>query len=443
MPASPLDSAIYRDLFLDAETAPLFTDSAEVRAMLLVEGALARVQGELGLIPELSATAIHRASMELQIDPAGLAAETGQSAVVVPALVKAFRAAMQAPEHAQYVHWGATSQDIMDTALVLRLRRVIAILETRLADLIRALGILADEHATLPMAGRTYAQIATPVSFGAVVASWGTPLLRLHTQLDAHRDAVCQVSLSGAAGTLSALGDKGPETRAALARALDLRDPGASWHSTRDAYAGLSGWMTQIAASLGKMGEDLILMGQSGMREVTLGQSGGSSTMPQKQNPVQPSLLSSIARQVVALNSVMQGAAVHRQQRDGVAWLTEWLSLPQLCLLSARALGIGLDLARGIAPDAAQMQAGTEAELGLIHAESLSFALAAHMPRPEAQAAVKALCLEAKSSGKALACLTEARWPDLALGQVFSSSAQLGSAPADARAFAASARMLG
>jgi 3-carboxy-cis,cis-muconate cycloisomerase len=138
MPASPLDSAIYRDLLGDAEVGRLFTDTAEVRAMLLVEGALAEVQGEMGLIPETAAKAIHRAALELQIDPGALAAETGRNAVPVPALVAAFRAEMKAPEHAQYVHWGATSQDIMDTALMLRLRRVLEIAEARLDAVLAA-----------------------------------------------------------------------------------------------------------------------------------------------------------------------------------------------------------------------------------------------------------------------------------------------------------------
>ncbi len=212
MPATPYDSAIYRDLFGDAEIAKLFTDSAEVRAMLLVEGALAKAQGTLGLIPEISAMAIHRDSLELLIDPAGLAAETGQSAVVVPALVKAFRAAMQAPEHSQHVHFGATSQDIMETGLILRLRQVLTIYEARLRAVIKAMGAQAATHADLPMAARTYAQVATVTSFGAVVASWGQPLIRHLDRLGPVRDDLLTVSLSGAAGTLSAMGPLGPRS---------------------------------------------------------------------------------------------------------------------------------------------------------------------------------------------------------------------------------------
>ena len=233
MPATPFDSAIYRDLLGDAEVGRLFTDSAEVRSMLLVEGALAKAQGRLGLIPEVSAAAIHRASMEVQIDPSGLAEETGRSAVSVPALVAAFRKAMKAPDHSQYVHWGATSQDIMDTALVLRLRQVLAIYEARLDVTLATLGQLAETHAETPMAGRTYGQIATPTSFGAVVTSWGAPLLGPRHRLDDMRKGLLRVSLSGAAGTLSSMGEKGPEVRAELARALDLADPGGTWHSNR------------------------------------------------------------------------------------------------------------------------------------------------------------------------------------------------------------------
>jgi 3-carboxy-cis,cis-muconate cycloisomerase len=141
------------------------------------------VQGELGLIPETAAKAIHRATMELQVDPGALAAETGRNAVPVPALVAAFRAEMKAPEHAQFVHWGATSQDIMDTGLVLRLRKVLEIAEARIGAALNGLAALAEAHADTPMAARTYGQAATPTSFGAVAAGWGAPLLQLTEEL--------------------------------------------------------------------------------------------------------------------------------------------------------------------------------------------------------------------------------------------------------------------
>lgn len=440
MPASPLDSALYRDLFHDAEVAALFTDSAEIRAMMLVEGALARAQAARGLIPEAAADAIHRASLEIQIDPAALAAETGRNAVVVPALVAAFRAEMKAPEHAQYLHWGATSQDIMDTGLILRLRQVLALHEDRLRALVETLGKLAEAHADLPMAGRTYGQIATPTTFGAVIATWGMPLLRHLDRLEELRPRLLRVSLSGAAGTLSTMGEAGPEIRAALADTLHLADPGMSWHSTRDSIAELSGWLAMVSGSLGKMGEDLILMTQTGIGEVSLAQGGGSSTMPQKSNPVAPSLLVALARQNVALNSAIQGAQPHRQQRDGAAWMVEWMSLPQIAMASGRALAAALELTAGIKPNQDAMAGNIDDGLGLIYAEALSFALAQTLPRPEAQAAVKALCAEVRGSGTPLGTLATAKWPEAVTAELFTPKAQLGLAPAEARAFAKAAR---
>lgn len=436
MPASAADSAIYRTLFADDETAALFTDSAEIRAMLLVEGALARVQGKLGIIPETAGAFIDRASREVQIDPAALAAETATNGVPVPALVAAFRKAMNAPDHAQYLHWGATSQDIMETGLALRLRRVTQIWDDRLGALIAALGRLADSHADLPMAARTYGQAATPTSFGAVIAGWGHPLIRHRARLAQIRQDIATVSLGGAAGTLSAMGAEGPQIRAALAQALELADPGHSWHAERDRMDGFAAWMAGLAVSLGKLGEDLIIMAQSGINEIRLEGAGGSSTMPQKQNPVGPSVLVALARQAVALSAAIQNAGIHRQQRDGAAWFVEWLTVPQLCISTGRSIALALDLAGRITPDAQAMARGLDDGTGLIHAEAYTFALARHMPRPEAQAAVKALCKQAQSQHIPLQELVARQFPELDL----QAAGGLGTAPAEARAFAAMAR---
>jgi len=435
MPASAADSALYRNLFSDDETAALFTDSAAIRAMLLVEGALARVQARLGLIPETAAAFIDRATREVQIDPATLAAETATHGVPVPALVAAFRKAMQAPEHAQYLHWGATSQDIMDSGQALRLRRLTAIWDGRLDRLAAALGRLAREHADLPMAARSYGQAATPTSFGAVVAGWGHPLLRHRARLAALVPELASVSLGGAAGTLSAMGAQGPAIRAGLAEALGLQDPGHGWHAERDRIGAFAAWMAGLCVSLGKMGEDLVLMAQSGIGEISISGAGGSSTMPQKRNPVGPSVLVALARQAVALAAALQGAGIHRQQRDGAAWFVEWLTLPQLCISTGRALALALDLSGRIAPDARAMARGLDEGAGLIHAEAFTFALARRMPRPQAQARIQALCAEVQAGGGPLPVLVARDFPDLDL----SAAGGLGTAPAEARAFAAAA----
>ncbi|MBL9049948.1 MAG: 3-carboxy-cis,cis-muconate cycloisomerase [Tabrizicola sp.] len=434
MPASPADSAVYRDLFGDAETAAFFTDSAEVRAMLLVEGVLARVQGALGVIPADAAAFIDRASREVRIDPAALAAETARNGVPVPGLLAAFRKSTEAPEPMRWLHWGATSQDIVDTALALRLRRVLELWDARLTELIAALGHLAETHAELPMAGRTYGQAATPTTFGAQVASWGRPLIRHRDRLVALREYVLQVSLSGGAGTLSAMGPQGPQVRAALAEALGLADPGASWHSERDGIAALGAWMAGLCATLGKMGEDLILLTATGLNEVRIAGAGGSSTMPQKQNPIGPSVLVALTRQVIGLSATLTGAGLHRQARDGAAWFTEWLTLPRMCVSTGRALALAAEVAGRIQPDAAAMERVLRTDAGTIHAEALTFALTDRMPRPEAVVAVTRLCAEGLATGTDLLTLAARDWPGLAVPLA------LGEARAEARAFAAAAR---
>jgi 3-carboxy-cis,cis-muconate cycloisomerase len=437
MPAAPADNALYRGLFHDEDTARLFTETAEVRAMLLVEGALAKVQGALGIIPAESAAFLHRACMEVHIDPSSLAAETGANGVPVPALVAAFRKASNAPEHAQFLHWGATSQDIMDSALALRLKPVFDLWEARLTELLHALATLAQTHAALPMAARTYGQIATPTSFGAVVAAWGWPLLAYRDQMAAQREALLQVSLSGAAGTLSAMGEQGPAVRAGLAAALGLRDPGHSWHTDRSGVTGFAAWMTGLMGCLGKIGEDLILLVQSGLAEVHIDGGGASSTMPQKQNPVGPSVLVALARHSIGLGANLQGAALHRQQRDGAAWFTEWLTLPQLCINAGRGLATAIDIVARLKPDASAMAAAKDDVGGLIHAEVLTFILAKTLPRPQAQAAIKDLCQQARAKSVQLEQLFAQAYPSIDLSTALTGDAALGQAPTDARAFAA------
>lgn len=440
MPASPSDSSIYRALFSDDETAQLFTDSAELRAMMIVEGALAKVQGTLGLIPAEAAAYLHRTSLEIQVDPAGLAVETARNGVPVPALVAALRKSAGAPEMTAWLHWGATSQDIMDTALALRLKRMLTLWETRLDGLIAALGALAAAHADLPMAGRTYGQAAVPTSFGAVVASWGRPLLRHRARLSGLKADVLQVSLSGAAGTSSALGPRAPELRAGLANVLGLADPGASWHAERDGIIALGHWMAGLTASLGKLGEDLVLLNQTGLAEVVIAGAGGSSTMPHKQNPVGPSVLVALSRQVAGLSATLAGAGVHRQQRDGAAWFTEWLTLPQMCISSGRALSLAADLLGRIAPDAAAMARGLAEGQGTLYAEALTFALAERLTRPEAATKVAALSREALADAVPLLALAARDFPGTDWAAVLAGPTLMGDAPAEARAFAKAAR---
>lgn len=434
MPATPFDSAHLTRLFPTGETARLFGDTAEIRAMMLVEGALAQAQGAQGVIPETSAAFIHRCSVECQVDPAGLAAATGVNGVSVPGFVAAFRQAMEAPEHGQYLHWGATSQDIQDTALMLRLRQALSLHENRLRATLTALARLASDHAETPMAARTYGQHATPMSFGAQAASWGWPLLTAVQDLARLRETALLVSLSGAAGTASALGPDPAGLRAAVAAKLGLADPGRSWHSDRTPILKIADWLTRTALAAGKMGEDLVRATQSGICEVRLGGSGGSSTMPQKQNPVAPSAMIALAHHAQGLNGTLQGAAIHAQQRDGAAWFTEWLCLPQLVLTAAAAMTHAQAQAETLHPDTRTMARTLDATGGLLMAEALSFALADRMPRPDAQTLTKTLCAEARDTGKPLAEVALAAHPDLP-ASLFDPVTQMGTASQEARRF--------
>ena len=433
MAASVFSSSLYGQLFPTGDVGRLWSDSAEVRAMLLVEGALAKVQGAQGVIPEESAAFIHRSSLEVQIDPAGLAKATGTNGVSVPGLINAFRTAMEAPEHAQYVHWGPTSQDIIDTALMLRLRQTLAVFEDRLRTLLGQLSAQAETYAVTPMAARTYGQHAAPTSWGAVLAQWGAPLADALEALPVVRERSLWVSLSGAASTASALGPDAPATRADLADALNLRDPGRGWHTDRGPVLRLSDWMGAVVAALATFGQGLIGLAASDVGEVRLGGAGASSTMPQKQNPVAPSVLVALNHQMAGLRASLQSAAAHQHQRDGAAWFTEWMVLPQIALCCAAALKTAVKIAGGLAPLPEQM-AENLSGLGLIHAEALSFALANKMPRPEAQAETKKLVAQAVKSQIPLADIAQSAHADLPT-DLLDAMAQMGDAPADARAF--------
>lgn len=428
-------SALYGPMWSDAGAAALFDDRAEIAGMVRVEGALAQVQGQLGVIPAEAAAVISDFCEIFDVPPDALAAATARDGVPVPGLVAALRAACPDAGAAAFLHWGATSQDIMDTALALRLSALCDLWGDGLAGLLGALADLAAAQADTPMAARTYGQDAVPTTFGAVTAGWGWPLIAALQGLDGVRAGVARVSLAGAAGTLSAMGPQGPAVRAGLARALGLSDPGHGWHSGRDGMAGLAGWAGQVAGALGKLGEDVHLMAQSGLDEVRIAGAGGSSTMPQKQNPVPAAVVSALARHVLVLVPAVQGAAIHRQQRDGAAWFSEWLALPPLCLALSRALSLATELTARLVPDTAALARPLTAPPALIHAEALTFALATRMPRPEAAKMVADLCRRAQAGGGALPDLARASHPWL--GEI---APDLGQAPAESRAFARAAR---
>ena len=419
MAASIFDSAIYRDLTFDRDIATLFTDSAEVRAMMIVEGALAKVQGQLGVIPEISAKAIHRASLEIQIDPSALSDSAGRSADPVAGLVAHFRSLMQAPEHAQWVHFGASGQDIMDTALALRLRQVTTLYRDRLTALIGTLGNLAERHAMTPMAD----QAGSVTSFGGLVAEWGRPLLTLLERLEQLSPRILRVSLGD---SHAAYGDKGAEVRAAFAAGLNLNDPTANWHSDRSGLAEFAGWMTQVTTQLSTIAQDLLNLSQRG--ELAIGHADRDAT-------VLPSLLIAISQMMAGLNATMQQAPKSRIQGDATTAITEWMTLPYMCLMTGRALGATGDLAASLTANSDAMAASIVAKNDLVFANALIRTLTATLGRAEAEEKVSELCQMVNETGGTLQSHAMGMWADLDLAKTFDITAQIAPAANEAKSF--------
>lgn len=404
MTVATTDSAIYGGLLSDPELVRLFDDAAQVAAMLEVEAGLARAEAAVGAIPAEAGAAIAAAIGQAKLDPSELAIGTAATGVPIPPLVERLRAIVGGGA-AQYVHWGATSQDITDTALVLRLVRATAVLESRRTTLVAALAELADRHRGTIMVGRTRGQQAVPISFGQKVAGWLAPLLRDGGRLASLRDRVFVVQFGGAAGNLSALGEAGQAVAAALAKELGLGNPAMPWHSQRDGICEYAGWLATLSANLGKLGQDVLLLTQNEVGELRLrteaGQ-GGSSTMPQKINPVPAEVLVTMARGNAALLAGLQQAALQEHERGGPGWQMEWLMLPQLAVQTGCALATALELVDRLEVQADRMRANLDASNGLSLAEAASFALSQHLPRAEAQALTKAACRTAVAENRNL-----------------------------------------
>ncbi|MEP3845319.1 MAG: lyase family protein [Paracoccaceae bacterium] len=441
MAASIFGSSYLGGLFDTGEVGRLFSDSAEIRALLLTEGALAKVQGALGVIPEISAKAIHRASLEIQLDPADLREATRQNGVVIPGLVAGFRGEMQAPEHAQYIHWGATSQDIIDTALMLRLRQVLGQNETTIKSILSKMVAIADRHSATPMVARTWGRHATPTTWGGVMAQWGNPLVDALNALEILRKTSLWVSLSGASGTGSALGPKAAETRAALAEALGLIDPMRSWHTDRSPILEIASWHVRVSAILAGLGKSLSALAVTEATEIQLGGAGSSSTMPQKQNPVGPAALIVLHAYASGGLSSLYATASQEHQRDGAAWMIEWAVLPQIILSVSSALETAQKTLETLEPNEGRMRSALTGGAGLAMAEALSFALAEQMSRPDAQAATKAIIAKLSEQGRTLKSVAQSEYPSLS-DDVFDPLKHVGLAPQDAKNFVQRVRQL-
>ncbi len=405
----PLGSAVFAPLLADAETAELFSDGAAVRAMLAVELALARAEERAGVVPAGASEAIASAVSGMEPDWHRLGRASVECGHPVAELVDQLRA--RTGDFADCIHRGATAQDVMDTALVMRIKVALDQFDSRLRTLISELASLADRHRGTAMAGRTRYQQAVPVTFGLKAAGWLLPLVRHRKRLVAMRPQIEVVQLGGAAGTLAALGGKGLAVTESLALDLGLGVPTAPWHSQRDGFAELASWLSLLTASLAKIGQDVALLAQSEVAEVSDGSAGGSSAMPHKSNPVRSEALVAIGRANANLLSTMHQAVIHEHERSGAAWTLEWLTLPQMVVLAGAALGHAQSVCQSLTADPGRMLRNIALGGELALAEAAVAALATRVPAGEARRIVASASQRARRSGEGLFAILEREVP--------------------------------
>jgi len=371
---------LFDPLFTTETMRGIFSDHGRLQAMLDFEAALARAEARAGLVPAAAAAAIGaqcRAEL-FDVDAlAAVAAQAGNSAIPLVRQLTRLVAARDA-EAARYVHWGATSQDVMDTGLVLQLCSALTAIDADLARLSSALATLAKVHAQTPLAGRTWLQQGPPVTLGLKAAGFLSAIERHRIRLAEVRGRVATLQFGGAVGTLAALGERGMDVASALAEELQLALPDVPWHAQRDRLAEVATTLGLVVGTLGKLARDVSLLMQTEVAEAfepSAPGRGGSSTMPHKRNPVSSAVMLAAAVRVPPLVATMLAAMVQEHERALGGWHAEWDTLPEICALAGGALAHAIVVVEGLQADPAQMAANLEITHGLILAEAVAMAL--------------------------------------------------------------------
>lgn len=335
-------NALLNPLLGDAEVESHLSADADLAQILVFEAALAEAEADHGLIPRAASDAIVKAATALTPDQDAIAKAFARDGVVVPELVRQLRAAVPAP-FGERVHVGATSQDAVDTSLVLRLQKILALFETRLAGVDADLAALDARFGRNALMAHTRMQDALKVTVGHRIAAWRAPLPAIAADLAALREKGLHLQLGGPVGTLDALGDHAEAIRISLADRLGL-PAGPQWQANRQPIAALGGALSALTGALGKLGQDIALMAQNGLGEIVLAGGGGSSSMAHKSNPVRAEVLVALARANATLLSGLHQALIHEQERSGAAWTLEWLTLPPMLVQTGAALNNALAL---------------------------------------------------------------------------------------------------
>jgi 3-carboxy-cis,cis-muconate cycloisomerase len=396
-----MESRLIDSLVSTPETADAFSDAAVIGAMLEFEVALAAAEAEYGIIPPAAADAIASAATVEHFDAADIARQARTQATPAIPFVRALTARVRGIDatSARFVHWGATSQDVVDTALVLCLSRATAGIEAKHRALAARLIDLSEAHASTMMLGRTLLQPATPITFGLKVALWVGGICRAWRSA-AHALSEAQVlQCGGAAGTLAPLGEQGLDVQRAVARRLGLTCPSAPWHAERGRLAAVVNSLAVYVCALAKMAGDVSLLMQAEVGEVAE-QGGGSSTMPHKLNPSSSAIVLAAADRAPGLAASMIGAMRQEHERAVGGWHMEAPVVRDIVVTTGSAVTAALELVSGLRVSPAAMRANIDATGGVIFAERLTFLLAAGIGRDEAARLVTEAIASARESGR-------------------------------------------
>jgi 3-carboxy-cis,cis-muconate cycloisomerase len=387
-------------LFTTDAMREIFSDSSRLARMLEFEAALAKAQAETGVIPRHAADAISAQCDVARFDVDAIdkaSRDAGNLAIPLVAALTRNVAAVD-PVAKGFVHYGATSQDAIDTGLVLQLRDALVLIDADLVRLSQALAHQARAHETTVLAGRTWLQQALPITLGVKLAAVVSALDRDRDRLERARHEDLVLQFGGAAGTLASLGDKGLAVSEALGEELGLDVPDIPWHTERDRLCDIASLLGMLVATLGKLARDVALLAQTEVGEAAepaAAGRGGSSTMPQKRNPVGASIAIAASVRVPGLVATMLAAAVQEHERGLGNWPAEWETLPAIVMLAAGALDAMVEVARGLEVDAGRMRDNLELTHGLVFAEAAQMALAPSLGRDTAHALVARACRRA------------------------------------------------
>jgi 3-carboxy-cis,cis-muconate cycloisomerase len=402
-PLSLIDSPLFGASFVDAPMRQVFSFKTYVQRCVDCEVALASAQARCGVIPEAAAAGIANAAKHYQFDFERLQRET--EVVGYPVLPVVEQLAGAAGEPGRHLHWGATTQDIMDTATVLQVRDAIALIDARLEATIGALRELAKDHRDTPMAGRTHLQHALPITFGYKAAVWLSGLVRHRERIAQMKSRVLVVQFSGASGTLASLGAEGLAVQDELACGLDLGVPSITWHSCRDGLAEAVQVLALVTGSLAKIAVDVSVMMTTELGEVSepfVRHRGASSTMPQKRNPISCELIIAASKVVRQHAGLMLDAMVHDFERATGPWHLEWAAVPESFALTSGALAQAEFMLSGLEVHQDRMQANLGFSRGLIVAEAVMMALAPITGRQAAHDLIYAACRRAVETDRPL-----------------------------------------